>query len=250
MGPSAHTRYGKVHDYVYYPKSWTDTESGKEYKSGYYDENGTHYDYVAFKRNEKYETRLSCDYCGTEIKTEWSEGTVPVCPNCGANLQEVLMHTAVDEEQTEPSSSVNFGKAFGKTILKVGIITSLMFFTATLPALFFGLNKAGKDKAETDHPSSIYVPEIGRACKWSDSDESFYDPETDCYFWYNTDIEPPQWQYWYEGVSSDYGDYGWMEYDIGESQWYIEESDANWIKLPDSYDRSEMWYTTMTPDQG
>ena len=44
----------------------------------------------------------------------------------------------------------------------------------------------------------------------------------------------------YEGISSDYGDYGWMEHD--SEGWWIEASEGNWIPLPSSYDSSGLWY--------
>ena len=56
---------------------------------------------------------------------------------------------------------------------------------------------------------SIYVPEIRRDCAYDAKSDNYYDKETDCYFWLNNDVTPPIWQYWYEGISSDYGDYGW-----------------------------------------
>ena len=75
---------------------------------------------------------------------------------------------------------------------------------------------------------------------WDSDADSYYDASTECWLWYNTDVEPPIWQYWYEGISSDYGDYGWMEHD--SSGWYIEKSQNNWIQLPAQYDTSKLWY--------
>ena len=75
---------------------------------------------------------------------------------------------------------------------------------------------------------------------WDSDADSYYDASTECWIWYNTDVEPPIWQYWYEGISSDYGDYGWMEHD--SSGWYIEKSQNNWIQLPAQYDTSKLWY--------
>ena len=75
---------------------------------------------------------------------------------------------------------------------------------------------------------------------WDEEADSYYDEETDCWLWYNTDVEPPLWQYWYEGISSDFGDYGWMEHD--EDGWFIEKSYENWIELPEKYDTGSLWY--------
>lgn len=76
--------------------------------------------------------------------------------------------------------------------------------------------------------------------RWNEEYKSYYDQESDCYLWYNTDVEPNIWQYWYEGISSDFGDNGWMEYE--SDGWYIEESRSSWIKLPDPYDKSKLWH--------
>ena len=102
--------------------------------------------------------------------------------------------------------------------------------------------------AADDFPDTIYVDAIGRECKWHSSG-NYYDPVTDCYFWLNNTVAPPIWQYWYEGISSDFGDYGWMEYDFKENRWYIEASKGNWIVLPDKYDTSKLWHMK-TPDDG
>ena len=103
--------------------------------------------------------------------------------------------------------------------------------------------------AEEDFYSTIYVDAIGRECSWHSSG-NYYDKTTDCYFWLNTDVEPPIWQYWYEGISSAYGDYGWMEYDFAEDKWYIEASAGNWIVLPEGkYDKDRLWHMS-SPDDG
>jgi hypothetical protein len=87
-----------------------------------------------------------------------------------------------------------------------------------------------------------YVGSLGRYCEWDDKYECYYDAETDCYFWYNDTTKTHTWQYWYEGISSDYGDYGWMEWDSSEMQWYIEVSDGDWEPLPEEYDRARLWH--------
>ena len=92
-----------------------------------------------------------------------------------------------------------------------------------------------------EHGSSIYVEELGRSCYWHESG-NYYDSGTDCYFWLNTNVNPPVCQYWYEGISSDFGDYRWMEYDYDEKCWYIETSKGKWEVLPDGYDTSNLWH--------
>ena len=87
----------------------------------------------------------------------------------------------------------------------------------------------------------LYVEAIGRTCEWDPEEEWYFDQATDCYFWYNNEIDPPQWQYWYEGISSEYGDYGWMEYG-DDGRWYIERSENSWIELPERFDTSNLWH--------
>ena len=53
-------------------------------------------------------------------------------------------------------------------------------------------------------------------------------------------MTPNVWQYWAEGISSDYGDYGWMEHD--EDGWFIEADQGVWIEVPAWYDTSRLWY--------
>ena len=103
-------------------------------------------------------------------------------------------------------------------------------------------SEAQKAYEATAVQDSYYVKSIGRYCDWDDKMECYYDPDTDCYFWYNDTTKTHTWQYWYEGISSDYGDYGWMEYDSTEKQWYIEVSDGEWIELPTEYDTSYLWH--------
>ncbi len=78
-------------------------------------------------------------------------------------------------------------------------------------------------------------PEIYRICDpeedyekhitWDYGARSYYDYDSDCYLWYNTDVSPNLWQYWYDDIAGD-NYYGWMECE-GED-WYIEVSDTDW----------------------
>lgn len=100
-----------------------------------------------------------------------------------------------------------------------------------------GLNK-GIDTVA--HDNSYYVDVLERSCKWYDAYDSYYDEETDCYFAYSDEFGV--WQYWYEGISSDFGDFGWMEYDEKEARWYIEVAEGNWIVLPKGYNTDKLWH--------
>ena len=95
----------------------------------------------------------------------------------------------------------------------------------------------------------IYVPEIGRECVYDAGSENYYDKVTDCYFWLNNTLNTPVWQYWYEGISSDYGDYGWMEYDYSKNAWFIETRKGKWEELPSYYNTDKLWHMDK-PTQG
>ena len=84
------------------------------------------------------------------------------------------------------------------------------------------------------------VVRADRILSYDSYEDSYYDETSGCWLWYNTDVDPAVWQYWYEGISSDFGDYGWMEHD--EDGWWIETDYGNWVPLPDRYDADALWY--------
>lgn len=72
--------------------------------------------------------------------------------------------------------------------------------------------------------------------------ENYYDNTHNYYAWYNNDVSPAMWQYWYDPISDNYGNCGWMEYDETTREWYVEESKNNWVTVPEYYDTSELYY--------
>ena len=89
------------HNYYYYPFSWTDEASGREYKKGYYDEEGKYYENVVFRTNGTYKTVIcKCEYCDTITKIDWTEGGPLICPQCGGTLTIV---SALDEYTQDPN---------------------------------------------------------------------------------------------------------------------------------------------------
>ena len=87
---------------------------------------------------------------------------------------------------------------------------------------------------------AAWLDSYDKQIRWSPSDDSYYDSASGLYLWYNTDVSPNLWQYWYEPISGDYGDYGWMEYEDG--YWYIEVGEASWMEVPEEYDTSVLWH--------
>lgn len=239
--------YGAAHDYDYYPQGWTASD-GRYFEEGYYDENGRHYDNMIMAGSE---TMLKCEYCGSRMVYKWKEGDLPVCDKCGATMRIDI----TDKEKVSYSGSASdrgfkgvisgiplIGKV-GIGIFLVSLSLPLFVIVAALFATAGSKNSWSSAKYETvSAKNSIYVEEIGRTCYLDGED--WYDSQTECWFYYSDSVSPYQWQYWYEGISSDYGDYGWMEYDMGEEAWYIETDDENWVHLPADYDTSKLWHMT------
>ena len=88
----------------------------------------------------------------------------------------------------------------------------------------------------------VRVKEIDRTCYWNEDYRFYYDQESGCSFRYNDRGRYHRWQYWYDDISTDFEDGGWMEYDAEEDQWYIEKKRLKWIKLPEEYDVTELWH--------
>ena len=220
------------HDYDYYPKAWTASD-GRSFEEGYYDEKGQHYNNVVMVGGT---TMLKCEYCENRMVYRWKEGDVPVCDKCGARFQ-------IDITDKEKTAHGNYGRG-SNTGLKSVFICLLMPFLVIAAGLFLSFNSGSRSSGtvyKTESvKNSIYVEEIGRTCYLDGED--WYDSQTKCWFYYNDTVSPYQWQYWYEGISSDYGDYGWMEYDMSEGAWYIETDAGKWVHLPGNYDTKDLWH--------
>ena len=263
--------YGRRHDYIFYPVAWVDESTGQSYREGYYDENGNRYDDVSFEKDGRYQNVVCrCAYCGTEtvldLTAKETENKQLQCPSCGAPME---IKSLLDEELNASGTTFSYdpeireskksgaGRAIVLTLLVIVSMVAILAlfgrmagkqdysepsgysqtvpggYNATDEVLFLNHNGDGSYSFSSHSDGS-------KILVWDSDEDSYYDAEADCWLWYNTDVNPPIWQYWYEGISSDYGDYGWMEHD--ESGWYIEESNGHWIPLPDQYDTSALWY--------
>ena len=265
------THHCRRHDYVYYPIDWVDSATNAYYKKGFYDENGQYYDKVAIKKKTgDAEAILTCEYCDTKINAKWDGSTSLTCPNCGASL--VVSSITEDEEIEEtyvPSGAGANGSNGSSPISKIIIlIVSIMIggtaistcsdsnddynsnYNSSYESTYDSSDYDYDDDYDYQNPydneinnqSYIYVDELGRKCKWSDENGSYYDEETDCYFVYLEEETYSCWQYWYEGISSDFGEYGWMEWDENEQLWYIQDRDGSWMVLPGKYNKDYLWY--------
>lgn len=269
--------YGRKHSYAYYPEDWTDAETGASYQKGYYDENGQRYENVAFEENGKYKSVVcGCPYCGLDTILDLGADAAAEhslkCPNCGGPMEirseldtilsEVPENTHV--YNSEESLKNAFPQQKKKTRLWPIVLALMLAFSAVnrvrarlrpepvqqLPTTVSSGNTISLAPfgdhlyLEKQEDGSYHVvTDVLRADKLLDYErdsDNYYDEASDCWLWYNREVEPAVWQYWYEGISSDYGDWGWMEH--AADGWHIEASEGNWIPLPEKYDASGLWY--------
>ena len=266
--------YGRRHDYVFYPEAWTDPTSGRDYEKGYYDENGQYYDSVSFSKDGQYENVVChCPYCGQNTVLNLSAKDAAAhnlkCPSCGgpmeiqSELDDYVNQAAENTHTYQSEESLRQFNGKPKKKRRWWIVLAILVAMG-LYGKYLEIKEERVYTPQTqtiqqisgmkaEYGSAVYLTKIGqnsytvsssksgdKKLTWDASADSYYDASTECWLWYNTDVEPPLWQYWFEGISSDYGDYGWMEHDA--SGWYIETSEGNWIRLPGSYDTSRLWY--------
>lgn len=253
---------------THYEKGYYD-ENGQYYNSVAFQKNGS-YENVA----------CHCPYCDTDhlLTLDNRAGSTQKlqCPNCGAPLEirseldEILTpgpdgsntHVYASEESLRPFSEQTQQK-------KRHTLQSILIALAILVGIGNVFYRAGSERysdpvsqPETQQiqllnnaePAPVYLErtgpgayretknpgEDGKVLVWDEDAESYFDEESDCWLWYNTDVRPALWQYWYEDISSEFGEYGWMEH--GTDGWYIEEAEGRWIPLPEEYEADELWY--------
>lgn len=256
----------KNHDYLYYSESWTDERTGVFYQKGYYDENGKYYDAgsIAFKKPDgSYEAHYKCDFCGTELEANWKEGFYPTCKNCGAEMNKTPVYIDEIVHIGAASAPGSASVSWAKPLLLVVVFSMLVPVFFTIFITFMMIKKTNTDdnsqtvtvqETETNlqiYGNEIYLNEVSpntyRICSqkadyekhiiWDYGAQSYYDYDSDCYLWYNTDVSPNLWQYWYDDIAGD-NYYGWMECEGND--WYIEVSDTMWERYEG--DTSQLWH--------
>ena len=251
---------------MYYPESWTDSASGTHYEKGYYDENGQYYDSVSFRKNGRYENVVChCPYCDSDSVLNLNSAAGSTlelqCPNCGAPME---IRSELDEIMARADNAAGTYAGRTRTRKKKNTLRGILIALLLLLGIGWSYGRYEERHPAEPYPailqpnvtqrenapvylrktgSNAYRESSGTADKeliWDADADSYYDAATDCWLWYNTDVRPALWQYWYEGISSDYGDFGWMEHSA--DGWFIEASQGNWIPLPDRYGPDTLWY--------
>ena len=243
------TYYCRNHTYVFYPQSWTDN-TGRTYESGYYDEEGRYYKDLALKNYDSlHEVICQCNDCGYVINRNLDEEDLTTCPKCSGNMEII---TNVDEfiQEEENKNKSSFWKKV--LIFFLGIILPIGLIATLYRAISVNYNTNNNNtgivnvvnsstitlKKESSNAYSISSSYKDKTIKYDSREQLYHDEESDMWLWYNQNYDV--WQYWYEPISGNYGNYGWMEHD--SDGWWIEASYNNWIKLPSNYDQSKLWY--------
>ncbi len=205
-----------------------------------------------------------CEYCDCTVHYTNPEEISNICPNCGAPMERIVnempeqpqpvQSTYTNPGNTYEGNDYELGKRASRRSLKIVLIALGVSLFTSMGGFFYGIingtSHNGYDASGSgsyvhmngNEIQEMYVEELGRTCRWSNEYDSYHAPQTDRYFVRDDRSEPACWQYRCEGVSSDFGDYGWMEYDKAEDCWYVEYAEGQWRKLPDAYYSDRLWH--------
>lgn len=272
--------YAEKHNYTYYPYDWKYNDV--TYKRGYYDEEGNHYDRVVFERDGVLRNLIcNCEYCGSTTKMDWKTGETLKCPKCGGSVTietpydtytEDPDYTAYEAERDRirksPTASGNVKYIDTKVEnIKSYAVIGLLFIAVVgfFIFLYTSISNSGSSSSSGGGVSNveiwgrtIYLKSQGngsysisdtssdydKKLTWDYGEDSYYDKNSRCFLWYNTDVAPNLWQYYYVGISTSYPDgCGWLEYE--PNGWYIEVSSGNWQKY--TGDTSNFWHIEIDP---
>lgn len=256
-------RTGEGRTYAYRPFEGED-KNGTPFKAGYTAEDGKNYENLAMPGVKNI---ARCPLCKNKFVHKWDEDLMGqktarvTCPYCSKpfSVENIISDPDITDkckvtfkykwEQREPMD----WEWLWTTLKVLGIIGLIVFvlgfFYACSVNVFadgdakkfnyefrrlcyeissddYGYGTAQTQATQATQAQTIYVVSIGRLCVFDGY--NYVDPDTGCEFWYNNTIDTPQWQYWYKDFSEQYGDYGWLEYDDVEKQWYVEVSRGNW----------------------
>lgn len=276
--PTFHHCY--KHDYYYFAEDFFDKITNTQYKKGYYDEEGTYYEDLKIEYSDSEIIELcTCEYCGSIEKIDLKQmklGETLKCSNCTAilNLDNITTLNTdyyvcdengnfLNQKVTKNNVYDNYDSQYNtretshglKSSSLIGIILTIIFLIICIPCCSIGFIETIYDtgyyddydnyndnmyNVSTPFGETIYVPEIDRYCEFVD--DYYYDEITDCYFLFEENIEYPDMRYWYEDFSSQYGDYGWLEYHKETNEWYVEVDYNTWevVNNPPDY----FWYTS------
>jgi len=243
-----------------YGDSYIDSyDEGRDFECKQYGSRTT----VEKKPDEPKKAHFICGYCDSKLEEVWKEGYYPTCKNCGAQMTKQAAVATASGAVAQEADAVSQMKRLLKR--KTIFIPFLLMLIVFLPQLLFGFQacvtqQAISEKTEYNvadetnlqiYGSNIYLDNIyddtykiceswrgyEKCITWDYGIGAYYDAESDCYLWYNTDVSPNVWQYWYEDIAGD-NYYGWMEY--AGDKWYIEVSDTQWEEY--TGDTSGLWH--------
>ena len=243
---------------MYIPESFIGSD-GVQYKKGYYDENNDYSETLRNTADKPGTITCHCPYCDRTVvynllKFDKADMT---CPSCGGQMEPEAFEDEIREvsgaeaiNEGEVSKTASHAVAASAVIIlatAICIFSAYMFISITQESL--GNSYQITEVLENRHDPVYLNKENGSGysvvqdsgnysyvLEYIPAEDSYYCQELNQWFWYNEEVYPAIWQYWHEDISSDFGDYGWMEHD--NEGWWIETSDGNWEKVPERYDTS------------
>lgn len=240
------------HNYTYHPEDWTFGD--KKYYAGYYDENGTYYKKKPFIEKKSGRIYTKCPNCETVKDYAYMDfEELEDCPNCGTRMQ--ILNDDDDIFIKEEEYETIWDKVVKVLIyiLLGALICGVLYLPYRMLKKFSNaIFTAPQSSVVVEKPkigSVIYLKKSGNNYRLTtsnsfdkvlekDLDDNFYDNATGLYLYYSEQFGV--WQYWYEPISGNFGDYGWLEHD--PDGWWIEVDKDNWIKVPSNFDTSNLWY--------
>lgn len=236
--------HGKHENYVYVLRPFI--KNNKKYPSGYYTDNNKFYRNVMFT-NQK--SIFYCKNCKHKFYVTHMDTKI-ICPNCYHDVNVDKIDTVVKQKNRN-----SFGLLFGSILLSVMSILMLLsvllynylFYTIDLPSRFDTSPNFSVSSTVKNEKTEVYSEELNRTVKITGYN-SYYDPQSDCYFKFDTQAIPSQWYYFYNDISNKYRhsmenkeNLGWMSYNNYNHYWTIKTGDKCWEKL-DSDETSKLWH--------
>ncbi len=185
-----------------------------------------------------------CKICGYEAIHEIDDFG-EYCPVCGNQL---FKYTGTAKDLYNKVNNNDLGeiskpyKLFQSTSIANTIIKAILIGIAILFIYLIIVNVNGgiDNHSGGAYGEVLYLKNIGdntykvvgtsqvtynKILYWDKQSQSYYDEASNCYLKYDKIQKSPVWLYWFDSVSNNYNDYGWLYYDNG---WYIEVSANEW----------------------
>ena len=260
------------YDGVFYKRGYYD-ENGNYYDRVAFSRDGNYYNVLCecpycgskVNRNWLVGEDLKCQNCGGNMEVKTQIDTYTQDPEYTYYNETAPL---IESRARNGSSSSVMVKIFTAIIICMFaapfiVVPAMVILTSIFGSVHVGTDGAYVGSSGSSHVqevsnidiygTTIYLDYVGdntykitndssgydKKLTWDYKEDSYYDKDSRCYVWYNTDVSPNLWQYYYMGISDDFPDgCGWFEYE--PSGWYIQRSEYDWDLY--SGDTSYFWH--------